>query len=93
MLELPPALTKNFGLGPRSFSSSTGPKPQQDKSWTRAPTDSVLATAGNDDNEPQKDDQVWICLNYSSWTCKYKETYHQSMYRGKKALVFLSLLM
>jgi hypothetical protein len=49
MLELPPALTKNFGLGPRSFSANTGPKPEQDRSWTRAPTDAANADAQDDD--------------------------------------------
>jgi hypothetical protein len=57
MLELPSMLSKNFGLGPRSFSASTGPKPKQDKSWTKAPTAS--ASAGNEeDTEPQGDDKV-----------------------------------
>lgn len=37
MLELPPELSKNFGLGPRGFSQKTGPKAGQDKSWTQAP--------------------------------------------------------
>ena len=39
MLELPPTLTKKFGLEARSFSTKTVPKTSQDKSWTRAPTD------------------------------------------------------
>lgn len=37
MLELPAEKAKNFGLGPRQFSRSLGPKPQQDRSWTETP--------------------------------------------------------
>ena len=79
MLELPPALTKNFGLGPRSFTANTGPKPQQDKSWTRAPTDSSSsssAAAGNDADESQGDgDQVNFLLPFNA---SVSETYFSS---------------
>ena len=37
MLELPPEKAKNFGLGPRQFSKSSGPKPERDRSWTDTP--------------------------------------------------------
>merc|ERR1712083_581715 len=37
MLELPIEKAKNFGLGPRQFSKSTGSKPKQDRSWTDTP--------------------------------------------------------
>lgn len=47
MLELPPTLTKNFGLGARTFTANSGPKPKQDRTWTRAPTDGPVT-----DNEP-----------------------------------------
>ena len=37
MTELPQEKAKSFGLGPRQFSRSLGPKPQQDRSWTETP--------------------------------------------------------
>ena len=37
MVELPAEKAKNFGLGPRQFSRSLGPKPQRDRSWTDTP--------------------------------------------------------
>ena len=37
MLELPIEKAKNFGLGPRQFSKSTGSKRKQDRSWTDTP--------------------------------------------------------
>ena len=37
MTELPQEKAKSFGLGPRQFSRSLGPKPKQDRSWTETP--------------------------------------------------------
>merc|ERR1712141_847632 len=37
MTELPQEKAKSFGLGPRQFNRSSGPKPKQDRSWTETP--------------------------------------------------------
>lgn len=37
MTELPREKAKSFGLGPRQFNRSSGPKPKQDRSWTETP--------------------------------------------------------
>ncbi len=60
MLELPAALTKNFGMGPRTFSTKTGPKTTQDRSWTRAPTDGPVEESEqqNETDEPTDEKDV-----------------------------------
>lgn len=63
MLTLPTTKAKNFGLGPRTFSKSTNPKPVQDKSWTETPQDRARKAAGlvedeSDNKDPSQDPDV-----------------------------------
>merc|ERR1719266_2575210 len=62
MLDLPAEKAKNFGLGPRQFSKSTGSKPKLDRSWTDTPEikakRAALAASGQlyQDDQPDHND-------------------------------------
>ena len=62
MTELPAVLTKNFGLGPRTFNKSTNPKTKQDKSWTQTPNDKASGETEDTSNPEQDEDVSELCI-------------------------------
>ena len=61
MLELPKSKSKNFGLGPRTFSTSkqTAKDTKQDKSWTETPEQKAKRLQGQtEEEEPEQDEDV-----------------------------------
>lgn len=70
MLDLPAEKAKNFGLGPRQFSKSSGSKPQRDRSWTDTPEmkakRAALAASGAplEDKDPSEHEDDKDVLQY-----------------------------